>query len=129
LKALPISKHSPAALKPPETVLPRDVMEEQILTIARKHLSPLELQNLQDNLRRADDKKIQEAYLYWVKKEREGKKYEIRYVKGVPVERSKRSWEVDEKKAAKHVTEDFNEWVKAPNRMDMPGVDTKKMKD
>jgi len=81
IKKLPITKHPSAVMKPPETVFPGDVMEEQILSIARTHLTPMELQNLQDNLRRADDKKVQELYLYWAK---QGEQKEDRRKPNVP---------------------------------------------
>jgi len=54
-----------------KTVLPRDVMEERVMSIARTHLHPMELQNLQDNLRKASDEKVEGLYKYWSK---QGKK-------------------------------------------------------
>ena len=54
-----------------KTVLPRDVMEERIISISRTHLGPMAQQNLQDNLRKANDEKVEELYKYWSK---QGKK-------------------------------------------------------
>jgi hypothetical protein len=56
-------------------------------------------------------------------------KYEPRVVKGKDVEvevwRSRRAWAMDESKTAKEITEKPEEWLKAPDRVDYPGVDTK----
>jgi len=57
-----------------KTVLPRDVMEERIISIARTHLAPMELQNLQNNLRRVDDQRVEDLYKYWSKR---GKKKRV----------------------------------------------------
>lgn len=65
---LPKKKRVPSK---PKTILPRHVMEERILSIARTHLDPLALQNLQNNLHRADDEKVEKLYKYWSK---QGKK-------------------------------------------------------
>lgn len=61
-----------------KTVLPRDVMEERIISISRTHLGPMAQQNLQDNLRKANDEKVEELYKYWSK---QGKKKEAKVEK------------------------------------------------
>ena len=68
---------APTIIKPKKTVLPRHVMEERIISISRTHLHPMAQQNLQDNLRKADDHKVQELYDYWSKK---GKKKQAKTV-------------------------------------------------
>jgi len=61
-----------------KTVLPRDVMEERIISISRTHLDPMDQQNLQDNLRKANDEQVEGLYKYWSKK---GKKKEVKVKK------------------------------------------------
>ena len=66
--------HKKSSVIKRKTVLPRDVMEERIISIARTHLAPMELQNLQNNLRRVDDQRVEDLYKYWSKR---GKKKRV----------------------------------------------------